>query len=101
MLLALSRRPDRAGKGHDLYPGAKRRRCRMRGSSCRVDVVYEQNRALERPAGKGAGNIPAPLDEREPALPARPADPREQGIAWQLPRIGKRTGELLGRVIAA
>jgi len=42
----------------------------MCGSSRGVDVVHEQNRALERPGGKRMRNIPAALEEREPALPA-------------------------------
>jgi hypothetical protein len=49
----------------------------MRGGSRGVDVVYEQNRTLERPGGKGVRNIPAALEEREPALPARATDPVE------------------------
>ena len=45
-------------------------------------------------------NVPAPFEEREPALPARPADPREERLARQPPDIRERTGELLGRVVA-
>jgi hypothetical protein len=73
----------------------------MRGRPRGVDVVHEQNRALERPGGERASNVPAPLEEREPALPPRPADPREQRLARQLPRVRERSGELLGRVVAA
>jgi hypothetical protein len=49
----------------------------MRGGSRGVDVIHEQNRALERPGGKGVGNIPAALEQRKPALPACAADPLE------------------------
>jgi hypothetical protein len=34
-------------------------------------------------------------------LPARAADPGEERLARQLPRIRERTGQLLGRVVAA
>jgi hypothetical protein len=73
----------------------------MRGGSRRVDVVHKQNRPLERPGGKSVRNVPAALEEREALLAARPADPSEERLARQLPRIRERTGELLGRVVAA
>ena len=73
----------------------------MRGGSRRIDVVHEQNRAPERPGDKSVSNIPTPLEEREPALTARPADTSEERLARQLPRIRERTGDLLGRVVAA
>jgi hypothetical protein len=72
----------------------------MRGGSRGVDVVHEQNRALERPGGKGVRNIPTALEERKPALPACAPDPVEERLARQFPRIRERTGELLGRVVA-
>ena len=71
-----------------------------RGSRC-VDVVHEQNRALERLSGKSVSDIPAPLEAREPALPARPTDPGKEGLAGQLPPFRERPRELLRRVVAA
>ena len=73
----------------------------MRSGPRRVDVVHEQNRTLDRLGGKRTCNILPPLEEREPALPARPADPSEQRLTRQLPRSRERPGELLGRVVAA
>ena len=72
----------------------------MGGSAGRVDVVHEENGAGERPRDKGVGHVSAPLGERKPALPSRPADPGEERLAGQLPRVCECAGELLGRVVA-
>jgi hypothetical protein len=71
------------------------------GRSRRVDVIHQQNRAPKGLGGKRARNISAPLEEREPALPARPANSREERFARQLPDRRERTGELLRGVISA
>jgi hypothetical protein len=67
----------------------------MRRSSGRVDVVDEENRAVAGLRGEGAGDVSAPLGEREAALAARPADPREERLARQPPEVGERPRELL------
>jgi hypothetical protein len=71
----------------------------MRCGPRRIDVVHQQNRTPDRPSRKSPGHVPTPLDEGEPALPARSADSGEERLARQLPCLRERAGELLRRVI--
>src|SRR6185503_13837737 len=67
----------------------------------RVNVVDERHAARRRARDlERSGDVPAPLDSRELALPGRTANTHEQRLDAAIPDTGQLPRELLRRMMA-
>jgi hypothetical protein len=97
---------NRPGERHDFDPSGtsfpQRGRGRVGRGSSRVDVVDEGHGARHAPnRGERRGDVSAPLEPCQLALPRRTAGPDEQRFNSEVPARSQAVGEPLGGVVPA